>query len=237
MNQSLPVPPERRTLWDVSALVYASTYDDTAHGVDHDILSLLDSRLRNGVVLDAGCGPGVVVRKLLDRRVKKVVGVDISKKMLAQLPEDVRVTGVHADLTPEVIASVRSQFAPKGFRLVLFKRSLYQDPDTARSLLQSAFESLDESGAVVIIHPETNLEKYLLNEGSRKRWAVHTAYHAFNRAISRTLTWLRIHEYRTWDRDGLVELARSAAPDAKVEILPTKQRAFNVVAISRGGVL
>lgn len=237
MNQSLPVPPERHTLWDVSALVYARTYDETAHGVDHDVLSLLDSRLRDGVVLDAGCGPGVVVRKLLDRRVQKVIGVDISHKMLVQLPDDVRVQGVHADLTADVIASLRYQFTAKGFRLVLFKRSLYQDPETAKSLLHAAFESLDDAGVVVIIHPETNLEKYLLNESARQRWAVHTVYHAFNRAISRVLTWLGIHEYRTWDRDGLIELARSAAPEANVEILPTQQRAFNVVAISRGGVL
>ncbi len=230
----------RRTLWDISALVYARTYDETAHLVDVEVLGGLKDRVEGGTVLDCGCGPGVVVRKTLAAGAAKVVGMDISDVMLGKLPEDPKVVKVHADVTPEAIAKAAADHTNGGFDLVLFKRSLYQERSVARALLTASLEATSPRGVVVVVHPETRLSRYLLDGDAKPSWAPHTLYHGFNRLLSRTLTKLKIHEYRTYSRAELVALGEEAAAAAqgggKVELLPSEQSAFNVVALSRKGV-
>jgi hypothetical protein len=63
------------------------------------------------------------------------------------------------------------------------------------------------------------------------RWQSYTAYHLFNRLISLIGRRLGIGEYMLYTQSELIELARQAAPGKTVEVIPSGQQAYNMVAI------
>lgn len=218
--------------WDISALLYARTYDSTSHGVDSDVFDWLGDDLVDADVVDCGCGPGVVVEKLLQRGVASVYAIDISAGMLEQVPDDERVHPIEARIVPGILSDLREKNAPAGFDLVLFKRSLYAAPDEARAILSDAFAATKPGGAVVIIHPETSLLHYVLDEG--KRLAPHSLYHGFNRVLSRVTAALGLHEYHTYTGEELRELGWSVVgSDGEVLEISSQQTAFNLVVLRK----
>jgi len=59
----------------------------------------------------------------------------------------------------------------------------------------------------------------------------YTAYHLFNRFISKLGEKLGIGDYTVYTQDELLELLRTAALGRKVEPIPSQQRAYNLVAV------
>ena len=59
----------------------------------------------------------------------------------------------------------------------------------------------------------------------------HTAYHLFNRVISKLGEKLGIGDYTVYTQDELLDLLRTAAPGRRVELIPSQQRAYNLVAV------
>ncbi|MFN7145111.1 MAG: class I SAM-dependent methyltransferase, partial [Myxococcota bacterium] len=63
--------------WEISARFYRRTYGPLAHGLDDQLFAVLGD-VTGKVVADVGCGPGVVVRKFLERGAAKVYAIDVS---------------------------------------------------------------------------------------------------------------------------------------------------------------
>lgn len=230
----------REWRWAVSAALYRYSYLEIAHRVDDDLFAYLGADLTGAVAVDCGCGPGVVVAKLLDHGAGRVFAVDANASMLRQvrdrLPdavEDGRVVLVNRVVDTRLFPELSVTHAGgRGYDLVLFKRSLYGRPEATLATLRAAVAGLAPGGAVAIVHPAAAVRHYAFGAGWQP--ARHTAYHLFNRLASRIGVWLGAGEYNVYDEAELVALARAAAGDRPVELLPTAQRAFVMVAV-RGG--
>ena len=59
----------------------------------------------------------------------------------------------------------------------------------------------------------------------------HTTYHLFNRFISKLGEKLGIGDYTVYTQDELLGLLRTAALGREVELIPSRQRAYNLVAV------
>jgi SAM-dependent methyltransferase len=224
--------PSRGSLWDVSALVYQHTYDTAAHRVDERAIAAVQHVIAGGVVVDAGCGPGVVVPRFVRAGARQVLAVDLSAAMLERVPAVGGVTTVAADLQPGAFENLRHEHGPNGFDLIWFKRSLYHDDATAVALLSDAYASLRVGGRIVVIHPESSLRRYVLDvQADRTRLASYTAYHAFNRLISEVLSRLHVHTYRHRTAAELLAIGLAISPRAR--LIDTGVSAFNTLLIER----
>lgn len=215
--------------WDVSALLYEKTYGPLAHQLDDEVLSHLGERLAGAVVADCGCGPGVVAQKLLQRGAACVFAIDASFAMLRQVPPRAGLEPVLGRVTPELLAALSLRVEPAGFDLVLFKRSLYQRPAEARALLRAARSLLRARGEIVIVHPEGDWRRYAF--GAPFRWRRCTPYHLVNRALSLGAVWARAEQYALYTRDELRALVEGVAGASSVQILPSAQASFNLIAL------
>lgn len=215
--------------WDVSALVYRWTYGPVAHALDDALLDCVRSRVAGGVALDCGCGPGVVSAKLAGAGAARVVAVDVSPSMLQQVPPHEAIRTEHRVIVPGAIRELREAHAPDGFALVLFKRSLYQPEVEALALLRESYENLAPGGCVAVAHPEGSLVRYAF--GAPPRVRSYTAYHLFNRTISRIGAWIGAEHYTTPTAGALLAYARAVHPDARAVAFP--HACFNLVLIER----
>ena len=217
--------------WNFSALFYRWTYGPLAHHLDACLIDFLGGDLRGKVVADVGCGPGVVTRKLLEHGAERVLALDASPVMLAQVGEARGSVKVQGRVEDGVLEALRPDHAPEGFDAVVFKRSLYHPRPVALQVLRAAWRQLRPEGILCVVHPEASLRTYAF--GSPARLRSFTAYHLFNRALSRLGVWMGSEPYTVYTRDALVELACEVAGPDHVSLIPSQQRAFNMVAIHR----
>ncbi len=229
---------ERRLwAWDISALLYERAYIRVAHQTDDDLLAYLGTRVSDAVVADCGCGPGVVSEKFLRAGASLVVGLDTNAAMVTKARRRlaksiangcsvVRQQSHEGDALVQVSADVLNG---RGFDMILFKRSLYMPRARALRTLQSAAAALRVGGAVVVVHPERQLRRYAfaLPFGVTS----YTLFHLFNRAISRLAEHFGAEEYTLYARDELLALLRDAVPSASIEVVPSLQRPYNLVAL------
>jgi SAM-dependent methyltransferase len=230
---------ERRQLsWYVSAALYRYSYIGIAHQVDEDLFAYLGDRLEGTLAADCGCGPGLMTEKLLARGVDRILAIDHNAAMLRQLearvPQAVqegRVITMHFRFYPGLFSDylTKSKVYP-GYGLILFKRSLYMPPNEALSLLQAAVDCLIPGGALVVIHVERSLRQYAFPPDMKI--APYTFYHLINRFFSRLGHVLGLGEYILYNRQELVDLLTQCAQGRPVEIVPSQQRAYNLVAIT-----
>lgn len=223
----------------MSSFFYARTYLRIAHQVDDDLISYLGGRLPGAWVADCGCGPGVVAEKLLQHGAARVLAIDRNPRMLAQVRA--RLPDRLADGSLEVIAGsfdgpffseLTARSADRRLLdVVLFKRSLYGPRRETSETLRCAMGAVRPGGVVVVIHPERSLLRYALGDGERV--TSFTAFHLFNRFISRIGEFLGAGPYTLYGRSELIDLMRTAADGQSVETVPTSQRAYNLVAITR----
>lgn len=217
--------------WEISARFYRRTYGPLAHGLDDQLFAVLGD-VTGKVVADVGCGPGVVVRKFLERGAAKVYAIDVSPAMLAQVPDDPRVVKVQARLEDDPLPRLSAE--AQGFDVVLFKRSLYQPRPGAVATLRAARAALRPGGVVAVIHPEASLLTYAF--GSPPRLRSHTPYHLFNRGISTLGVLAGGEDYAVYTRDELVQLVSEAADGAPVEVHDGGlSAAFNTVLLRDPG--
>lgn len=230
---------ERRQLsWYVSAVFYRYSYIGLAHQLDDDLFAYLGNRLNGILAADCGCGPGRVTEKLLAHGVGHILAVDHNAPMLRQLEARLlpavragRVLALHSRLYPALFSEyLAKKDAYSGYGLILFKRSLYMPPMEALSLLRAAAVSLISGGTLVVVHAERSLRHYAFLPGMKL--APYTPFHLVNRFFSRLGHVLGLGEYSLYTRHELVELLSQAAADRPVEIIPSRQRAYNLVAIT-----
>lgn len=228
-----PHAPTARGLrgWDLSALAYAWTYGPLSHQLDRDLLAYLGDSVWGATVADCGCGPGIVAQKLVSQGAARVFAIDASGHMLRQIPRDYRVVPIQATMESLPLDRLRKEYAGNGFDVVLFKRSLYMDGESALTVLLNAYENLRPGGCIAIVHPEKTLSRYLF--GAFPRIGRHTLYHLFNRTVSVIGEALGVESYARYTRSELFYLAASVAGMRQVEAIPSRQRAFNLIAIRR----
>ncbi len=230
--------PRGHWRWYLSAVFYRLVELPVAHQVDEDFFAYLGDAVRGAIIADCGCGPGIVVRKFLERGAARIYAVDANPWMLIQVQHLIR------DCTdPERVVTVQEAFSPGffqsfaddasklAFNIVLFKRSLYVRPEQACTILCAAGQSLVPGGVLAVIHPEHSFMRYAFGPGMRLK--SHTAYYMFNRAISRLSVRTGIGEYTLYDELGLLALVRGSLPGFLVESIPTRQNAYNVVVARR----
>lgn len=217
--------------WNISALFYKRTYGPLAHQLDEDLFSYLGEDLKGAVVADCGCGPGVVSRKLVGRGAQRVFAIDANPLMLRQLEVVPQIIPIEAKVEEGIFDRLEKEWGQQGLDLILFKRSLYQDRPQAVEVLRSAYRHLNPGGRVVIVHPEGSWRVYAF--GDPPRLHRHTPYHLFNRAISLLGVLAGIESYALYTREELLALALEASPEASVELIPSQQRAFNLVSLQR----
>jgi hypothetical protein len=63
------------------------------------------------------------------------------------------------------------------------------------------------------------------------RPARYTAYHLLNRTWSKLGEALGICDYNVYTQAELLDLLRTAAPGHRVELIPTRQRPYNLAAV------
>ena len=221
--------------WYFSALFYRYSYFRNAHQVDDDLFHFLGKRLQGARVADCGCGPGIVTEKFLARGATKVFAIDVNPIMLRQVKhrlsvyiESGQLETISSPFSPDLfldLADHRTGIEPN---IVLFKRSLYSQPDHSRKILEAAYNCLSPQGVLAIIHPERSLKRYAF--GSEMKIRSYSVYHLFNRTISLLANSLGIGQYAVYDQAGLMALMRSAIPGGEVFSIPTSQSAYNVVA-------
>lgn len=232
---------ERRLwAWDISALMYERAYIRVAHQTDDDLLAYLGARVSGAVVADCGCGPGVVSEKFLQAGASFVVALDTNAGMVAKARRRlaksiadghsvVRQQSHEGDALVRVAEDVLDDDDGRGFDMILFKRSLYMPRPRALRTLQNAAAALRAGGAVVVVHPERRLRRYAfaLPFGVTS----YTLFHLLNRAISRLAERFGVEEYTLYARDELLALLRDAVPGAAIEVIPSRQRPYNLVAL------
>jgi SAM-dependent methyltransferase len=227
----------RHWSWYLSAPFYARTYDDLAHRLDKDLFAYLGRRTQGAVVADCGCGPGVVTKKFLQHGAARVFAIDVNRAMLSQVRVRLasavaaeRVLIVQRAADARLFSYLRDRFLDgSGFDITLFKRSLYAKREQTLPILQAAVANLNRGGVLAVIHGERSLRRYAFGPGLRP--TRYTAYHLFNRSISKLGEKLGIGDYSLYTRGELLDLLRTAAPGRKVELIPSQQRAYNLVAV------
>lgn len=228
----------RHWRWYISALFYKRTYDELAHQLDDDLFTYLGDLTKGAIVADCGCGPGIVTEKFINRGAAQVFAIDVNEDMLSQvktrLNNDVvkgRVVIVHSDTHAGLFPGIKkNHLGGSGFDIIFFKRSLYMKKKAAIPILKAAVESLNPGGILAVIHGERSLRKYAFGPGLKPTH--YTLYNLFNRTISRLGEWLGGGDYTVYTKSELLDLMKKAAPDRKVEYIPSKQIAYNLVAVT-----
>jgi SAM-dependent methyltransferase len=234
----LKVSPERRRWsWYVSSLFYRFSYVAIAHQLDEDLFAYLGSRISGAVVADCGCGPGIVTEKFLRQGAGRVFAIDANSAMLNQMRSRLadalasgRVVDVHRAFDPGLFSDLSKRFlGGGGFDIILFKRSLYSEPQKALPVLRAAVEALNPRGILAVIHAERSLKRYAFGPGLKIM--SYTPYHLFDRAVSRLGEKLGIGRYTLYTQAELLDLLRAAACGRRVESIPSQQQAYNLLAV------
>jgi SAM-dependent methyltransferase len=229
---------ERRLwAWNLSAFVYEWAYIQVAHQIDTDLLAYLGRRVIGATIVDCGCGPGIVSEKFLQAGAATVVAIDTNARMIARAQARLTQTRAvgkalvrHVSHEGETLLSLRKQeFGGRGFDIVLFKRSLYMPRPRALHTLQQAAAALRTNGVIVVAHPERLLYRYAFAPplGITR----YTPLHLLNRALSRVAERCGMEEYTLYSCAELLELLREAVPHAVVQLIPSRQRPYNLAAL------
>ena len=228
---------KRLWAWHLSALFYEKAYINVAHQTDDDVFTYLGPRVVGATVIDCGCGPGVVTEKFLQAGASKLVAIDANAGMLGKAKtrlrkaiEEGRVllqqTSHEGQTLPRLC---QQELGGQGVDVILFKRSLYMPRPRALETIRSAASALNNQGVIIIIHPERSLFRYAFAPPIGVAW--HTLFHLGNRVASRFAEWCGMEEYTLYSRDELLSLLHEAVPDAKVELIPSRQRPYNLAAL------
>ena len=227
----------RRWSWYFSSLFYRFTYIAIAHKLDEDLFAYLGRRVQGAVVADCGCGPGIVTEKFLKQGADRVFAIDANSAMLSQMCSRVadavttgRVVAAQRTFDSHLFSDLSRCFlGGSGFDIILFKRSLYSESQKSLSILRAGVEALNPGGVLAVIHSDRSLKRNAFGPGLKVM--SYTPYHLFDRAISKLGENLGIGEYTLYTQAELFDLLSAAAVDRRVELIPSQQQAFNLIAV------
>ncbi|MCP5024854.1 MAG: class I SAM-dependent methyltransferase [Actinomycetia bacterium] len=140
-----------------------AAYDDWAAGYDNDLAqwgydapavaaaALAAAQPEAAIVLDVGCGTGLVGRALRSAGFDRVVGVDLSADSLAQA----RHTGVYQDLEQVDFQTVPTPFGSDSFAALVCVGVMTYLPDTETTVAE--FCRVVEPGGTVVFTQREDL--------------------------------------------------------------------------------
>jgi ubiquinone/menaquinone biosynthesis C-methylase UbiE len=118
------------------------------------------SGIENGIILDAGCGPGLLTKELAERSEKnKIVGIDISPYAIKQAKKNCASL---KNASFEVATIHKLPFTKNFFDLVVCKDSLHQFPTNPRGALTEMVRVLKPGGMIYIYDLRRDVPWYLL---------------------------------------------------------------------------
>ena len=209
-------------------------YIRVAHQVDIDFLTYLGERVVGATVADCGCGPDTT-EKLLQAGATRVVAIDLNPTMIEKAKMQLAKllgTGQYAlqgSHEADALAYLhQTTLEEKRFDIVLFKRSLYMPRPRALRTLRQAASMLQANGVLVIVHPERSLRYAFAPPFGITSY---TLFHLCNRAASRAMEWCGAEEYTLYSGKELLALLHEAVPEARVELLPSRQRPYNLAVL------
>jgi demethylmenaquinone methyltransferase/2-methoxy-6-polyprenyl-1,4-benzoquinol methylase len=98
-------------------------------------------------IADIACGTGVMTAELLSRNPSKILGIDLSKKMIENAREK------FADPRLELVASDLFDVKETGFDLAIIYNAYPHFPDKQK-LVNHIFEMLNDGGRFMVAHGE-----------------------------------------------------------------------------------
>lgn len=215
--------------WNVTARIYAWTSGPLSRPLDTDLLAYLGDSIKDAVVADCGCGPGLATRRMVSEGAERIYAIDVSREMLDQIGDNPRIVTVQSTMEDRPLDKLKEDGGEDGFDLILFKRSLYMNRIEALEVLKNAYSHLLPEGCIVVIHPEKKIGPYFF--GSPPRLRRHTIPHIINRTSNHLGVLMGVEKYELYTREELLALVEKVAGSRHVEPIPSRQQAFNMVAI------
>ena len=143
----------KMVLWDQE---FSGTHWDFIDNTVGDcVYSHLEKHLKNGSILDLGCGPGNTANELTMTAYRSYVGVDISEVALAKATRRTRQNG-RADKNSFVCADFVSYIPTQLFDVILFRESMYHVPTGKVKATFDHYLKYLKDGGVFIVRMNTS---------------------------------------------------------------------------------
>ena len=140
-------------LWDQE--FSGSHWDFIDNTVGDCVYSHLEKYLKNGSILDLGCGPGNTANELGANAYRTYVGVDISEAALAKARRRTEDNG-RADKNRFVCTDFLSYVPAQQFDVILFRESMYHVPLGKVKAILDRYSKYLADGGVFIVRMNTS---------------------------------------------------------------------------------
>ncbi len=195
------------TQWDKIARSYLEEFrdrtDTTYVKVElPEVVKLLNNKVNNGVVLDAGCGAGRFIPELFHNRdSRQVVGLDLSgkqlelaKEYLCDKPYRDRVQLVHS-----AVENCDSYFEPNSVDMVLALNVMHLVPGLEKAMREYN-RILKPDGRLIVStkHPKRN-EWYATSSGQRYEPGLDNWYLEYWPGSGSDTVWVRYMTIPQWN--------------------------------------
>ena len=138
--------------------------------IEQPVINGLLKNLNNATILDIGCGFGHQIERILDKNPKKIIGVDISQKMIEEAKRRVNNDNVEFVCSPVEDYVIAENY----FDLVISSMTFHYVKNL-RTVFKNVFDGLKENGQFIfsIEHPIcTALMKGWIDVGGEKLWPI-----------------------------------------------------------------
>jgi 2-polyprenyl-3-methyl-5-hydroxy-6-metoxy-1,4-benzoquinol methylase len=138
----------KKILWDQE---FSGTHWDFIDNTAGDcVYPHLEKHLKNGSILDLGCGPGNTANELAANAYTIYVGVDISQAALAKATKRTKENG-RADKNTFACSDFLSYRPTQQFDVILFRESMYHIPHgEIKATLDHYSEYLKDDGLFIV---------------------------------------------------------------------------------------
>ena len=143
----------KMVLWDQE--FSGSHWDFIDNTVGDCVYPHLEKYLKNGSILDLGCGPGNTANELDASTYRTYVGVDISEAALTKATRRTRENG-RTEKNRFVCADFVSYVPTQQFDVILFRESMYHVPTGKVKATFDRFSKYLRDGGVFIVRMNTS---------------------------------------------------------------------------------
>ena len=153
--------------WKVWNKVYGINKDPIREYLLVNEILRLNKDFKNKVILDAGCGNGWLFTKLLKKKPKKMVGMDISKVFLDFARENIK-----SDKAEFIQRDIRKKFPFKdNYFDLTYTIFVIGSIDKLNILMKEVYRTLKKGGKyyIINIHPSYILSLYLYEKYTGKK--------------------------------------------------------------------
>jgi ubiquinone/menaquinone biosynthesis C-methylase UbiE len=170
-------------LWDKHAKVwhnYVGDEGDSNRRFNSDpFLWNFSGEIEGKTILDAGCGTGYLVRKLIAKKAQRVIGIDFSPEMIKIASEQTRAKYANNEIFEFHVDSCTtlSTIEDNSIDLIISNYVL-MDLDDLEGAIKNFYRVLHEGGTVVIVilHPCFPLDRATLDKNGHVTFKWENSY-------------------------------------------------------------